>query len=145
MTWVLILLGALPFVFGGIQNWYMTTHMDYNPPYTLIAVAVLLIWGLLTFLFNKDGGRTKHIVVCLNLIAAVDLFLIGIQELIRHAYWMNPIGAWSQLFYLPILNFGFTFTSWSPRVFLAYAAAFLLMVGASLLGCKLREKWRYER
>ena len=81
MTLVLIVLGALPFVLGGIQNWYMTTHMDSNLPYTLIAFAVLLIWGLIAFLFNKDGGRTKHIVVCLNLIAAVDLFLIPSNHL----------------------------------------------------------------
>ena len=104
MTLVLILLGALPFVFGGVQNWYMTTHMDSLLPYTLIAFAVLLIWGLLAFFFNQDGTQTKRIVVCLNLIAAVDLFLIGVQELILHAYWMNLIGAWSQFFYLPVLH-----------------------------------------
>ena len=142
MTLVLIILGALPFVLGGIQNWYMTTHMDSLPPYTLIAFAVLLIWGLLAFFFNHDGTRTKRIVVFLNLIAAVDLFLIGIQELILHAYWMNLIGAWSQFFYLPVLRLGFSLTSWSPHVFLAYAASFLLMAGASILGCKLREKRR---
>ena len=145
MTLVLILLGALPFVFGGVQNWDMTTHMDSILPYTLIAFAVLLIWGLLAFFFNQDGTQTKRIVVCLNLIAAVDLFLIGVQELILHAYWMNLIGAWSQFFYLPVLRFGFSLTSWSSRMFPAYAASFLLMVGVSLLGCKLREKWRCER
>ena len=92
MTAILVILGAFPFVLGGIQNWYMTTHMDSNLPYTLIAFAVLLIWGLLAFFFNQDGAQTKRIVVCLNLIAAVDLFLIGVQELILHAYWMNLIG-----------------------------------------------------
>ena len=145
MTLVLIFLGALPFVFGGVQNWYMITHMDSILPYTLIAFAVLLIWGLLAFFFNQDGTQTKRIVVCLNLIAAVDLFLIGVQELILHSYWMNLIGAWSQFFYFPVLRFGFSLTSWSSRMFPAYAASFLLMVGTSLLGCKLREKWRCER
>ena len=145
MTLVLILLGALPFVFGGVQNWYMTTHMDSLLPYTLIAFAVLLIWGLLAFFFNHDGTRTKRIVVFLNLIAAVDLFLIGVQELILHAFWMNLIGAWSQFFYLPVLRLGFSLTSWSPRMFPAYAASFLLMAGASILGCKLRKKWRCKR
>ena len=145
MTAILVILGALPFVLGGIQNWYMTTHMDSNLPYALIAFAVLLIWGLLAFFFNQDGAQTKRIVVCLNLIAAVDLFLIGVQELILHAYWMNLIGAWSQFFYLPVLRLGASLTSWSSRVFLAYAASFLLMVGVSLLGGKLREKWRCER
>ena len=31
MTLVLILLGALPFVFGGVQNWYMITHSSCRP------------------------------------------------------------------------------------------------------------------
>ena len=118
----------------------MLTYMDYLLPYGLISVFFLLIWGCIAFLLNNRYHKTKAIVISLNLIAALDLLLLGIQELIRHAYWMNSVGKWSQLFYLPMLNLGFSLTNWSHSVFAAYVACFALMVAASLLGCKLREK-----
>ena len=142
MTFLLILLGFLPFFFGGVQNWYMSTYMNSLPPYTLIALSVLFLWGLIAYIFNKQGKQTKQIIICLNSIAAADLVLIGIQELVFHAYWMNSVGSFSQYFYLPILNLGFRLTSWSHHVFSAYAASFLLMVGATFAGCKLKEKKR---
>lgn len=136
-----LVFGALPFLIGGVQNWYMLTYLDSVLPYGLISVAVLLLWGCIAFLLNDRYHRTKAIVISLNLIAALDLLLLGIQELILHAYWMNSVGSWSQLFYLPMLNLGFRLTSWSHSVFTAYAACFALMVAASLAGCKLREKF----
>ncbi|MBS5118385.1 MAG: hypothetical protein KHZ10_10990 [Clostridium sp.] len=101
---------------------------------------MLSAWGLLAFLMNGNGKRTKQIVIFLNLIAAFDLVLIGIQILVLHAYWLNGIGIWTQLFYLPVLNLGFCLTGWSHGVFPAYAAGFILMVGVTFAGCKLREK-----
>ena len=140
MTLLLLALGALPLVFGIMQNWYMTTYMDAQPPYKLIALSVLLLWAFIAFLFNKKGGRTKKILICVNFVAAVDLLLLGIQELLLHGYWMNTVGAWSQLFFLPLMNFSFTLTFWSHRVFPAYAMSFVLLLAAALAGCKLREK-----
>ena len=89
---------------------------------------------------ERKRKRTKQIVIFLNLIAAFDLVLIGIQILVLHAYWLNGIGIWTQLFYLPVLNLGFCLTNWSHGVFPAYAAGFILMVGVTFAGCKLREK-----
>lgn len=140
MIGILVMLGALPFVFGGIQNWYMLTYMDYLLPYGLISVFFLLIWGCIAFLLNGNHQRTKQIVVFLNLIAVLDLILIGVQELIFHAYWMNSIGIWSQLFYLSMVKMGSSLTTWSHGIFPAYVVSFILMVAASFAGCKLREK-----
>ena len=133
--------GALPFLIGGVQNWYMLTHANSVLPYGLISFVVILLWWCIAFLLNNRYHKTKAIVISLNLIAALDLLLLGIQELIRHAYWMNSVGKRSQLFYLPMLNLGFSLTNWSHSVFAAYVACFALMVAASLLGCKLREKF----
>ena len=140
MIAILVVLGALPFVIGGIQNWYMLTYMDSVLPFGLISVSFFLGWGCIAFFLNSNRQRTKEIVIFLNLIAALDLLLVGIQELIFHAYWMNVIGAWSQLFYLPMVNLGFRLTNWSHSVFPAYAVSFVLMVVFSFAGCKLKEK-----
>lgn len=140
MTAALLILGALPFAVGRIQDWYMSANLNSSLPYGVISLAFLSAWGLLAFLMNGNGKRTKQIVIFLNLIAAFDLVLIGIQILVLHAYWPNGIGIWTQLFYLPVLNLGFCLTSWSHGVFSAYAAGFILMVGVTFAGCKLREK-----
>lgn len=137
---IAIIVGALPFVVGGIQNWYMLTYMDSILPYGMISVFFLFVWGCVAFLLNGNHQNTKKIVVFLNLIAVIDLLLIGAQELIFHAYWMNSIGVWSQLFYLPMVNLGFSLTIWSHSVFPAYVVSFILMVAASFAGCNLREK-----
>ena len=140
MIALVVTLGALPFIVGGMQNWYMLSYTDLLLPYGLISVSFLLVWGCIAFLLNANHQSTHKIVIFLNLIAMLDLLLIGVQELIFHAYWMNSIGVWSQLFYLPVINLGFGLTKWGHSVFLAYAAGFVLMVAASFVGCKLREK-----
>ena len=142
MPVILFVLGALPLAVGYIQNWYMMTNMDSPVPYKLIAFSFLFIWGFISFLLNKNGKKTKQIVIFLNLIAALDLVLILIQELALHSYLNNHIGILTQMFYLPVLNLAFSLTSWLHQVFPAYIAGFLLMVGVSFIGCKLREKWK---
>lgn len=134
-----VVLGALPFAVGGIQNWYMLTYMDSALPFRLIPVLFLLVWGCIAFFLNGKRQTTKKIVICLNLIAAIDLMLLGAQELILHAYWLNVIGRYSQYFYLPMITLGFRLTKQFLHVFPAYAVSFILMVGASFIGCKLRE------
>lgn len=140
MTFALIALGALPLGLGSIQNWYMQTHPDARMPYGLIALAVLLLWGTLAFLLNGQGRKTKKVMLFLHAIAAADLLLVAIQELIVHGYFVNSIGLWTQYFFLPLLWLGFGVTGWSAFVFPAYAASFCLLLAAAYLGCKIREK-----
>ena len=135
-------LGVFPFLIGGIQNWYMLTYVDSVLPYGFISLAVLLLWGCIAYLLNDRYHRTKSIVISLNLIATLVLLLLGIQELMLHAYWMNLVGKWSQLFYLPMINLGFSLTNWGHSVFAAYVACFILMVAVSIVGCKLKEKFQ---
>lgn len=134
-----IALGFLPFVFGGIMNWWMMTNPDTLPPYLLIALGMLILWAVISFFMMGRMQHEKKVVLSLNGIAFVVLILLGVQEMVLQAYWMNPLGAWTQYFYLPLLRLGFTFTSWTPSMFFAYIASFLLMLGASILGCNLKK------
>jgi len=136
---ICMILGALPFALGGILNWYLMNRMDAVLPYGAIGICFLLIWGGLGFLLNGKG-QTKKTVLFLNLVALLDLLLLGVQELILGKYWGNAIGTWSQLFYLPLVNLGARLTSWSHSMFAVYGVSFVLMVAVSLAGCKLRKK-----
>jgi hypothetical protein len=46
------------------------------------------------------------------------------------------------MFYLPVLNLGYSLTAWSTSLFPAYVASFFMLVVASLAGCLLRKKKR---
>lgn len=140
MQVILVVLGLIPFALGCFMNWIMTTSSNTLPLFVLFAIFTLVIWAAIAFIVKPYIKSTKKIVIGLNLVAFVVLVLVGIQELLLHAYWQNFIGIWTQFYYLPVLNLGFILTSWSHTVFSAYCAAFLLMVIATLLGCQLRKK-----
>ena len=140
MLVILVVLGLIPFAIGGFMNWYMMTYSNDLPPFTLIGIVTLLMWTAAAFVVKPYIKNTKKVVIGLNLVAFVVLVLVGIQELLLQAYWQNFVGVWTQFYFLPLINISFTLTSWSHSVFSAYCAAFLLMVIATLLGCKLRKK-----
>ena len=106
---------------------------------SLIAILFLLIWGAIAFFVRPRVAGVRTLAVCLNLAAGIDLILVGVQELVLGAYWSNPAGLWTQLYYLPLMNLGFTLTPWSHSVFSAYCAAFLLMLAATFLGARWRK------
>lgn len=135
-----IALGCLPFVLGGIMNWYMLTWPDTMPPYLLIGIAMLLLWAAIAYFMMKRIHNETKVILSLNGAAVVVLLLLAVQEMVLQAYWMNFVGAWTQYFFLPVLRLGFTFTSWTPSMFFAYTAAFLLMLGASVIGCRLKKE-----
>ena len=135
-----ILPGLIPFALGSFLNWLMMTCSNSLPPLALFAIVELLIWSAVAFFVKPYIKNTKKIVIGMNLPGFVVLVLVGIQELLMHAYWQNFLGVWTQFYYLPLLYVGFKLTSWSHSVFSAYCAAFLLMVIATLLGCELRKK-----
>ena len=135
-----LIIGAVPFAIGSLLNWYMMTYTEIALPYTLIAIIFLLLWAAVAFVCNKNGNNTKKVIVFLNLFGFLDLLLIAIQILIFNAYWFNYVGILTQHFYLPILNIGFKLASWSNSVFTSYFLSFALLVLATYIGCKLKEK-----
>ena len=137
---ICVLLGCIPFAIGGFMNWYMLEHVDFVPPYLLIAIGMLAIWTALGYGMKCWLKNSKKVILGLNAVPFLVMVLFGIQNLILGAYWMNFLGSWTQYFYLPMLRLGFRLTAWSSRVTTAVAAAFLLLVAATALGCKLEEK-----
>ena len=79
--------GALPFLVGGIQNWYILAHADSAFPYGLISLAALLVWECIAFFLDKHYRMTRAIFISLNLIAPFDLLLLAFRN------WLfMPIG-----------------------------------------------------
>lgn len=141
MTLLLVLLGALPFLAGWALDLLMH-HLAVFPPLEPVGLLFLLLWGGFAFLLRGQHFGLRRIILSLHGIPALVLVLLAIQELVLHAYWFNPLGLWTQRFYLPVLNLGFALTSWSHTVFSAYCAGFLLMLLAATSGCALRGRLR---
>lgn len=137
MRLLLILLGLLPFAIGGLMNWYIISQ-NAVPSFFLIALLVLLIWGGIAF-WGRRRLEAAQVIFSLNLAPFLVLLLLAVQELVFHAYWFNPVGVWTQIFYLPLMSVSFTLTVWSHSSFTAYGTAFILLVAASLAGCKTAE------
>lgn len=142
MTLPLIPLGALPFLAGWALDLLMH-RVTVVLPFRLIGLLFLLLWGGLAFLLRGRRISLRQVLLPLHTIPALVLVLLAIQELVLHAYWFNPIGLWTQRFYLPVLNLGFALMSWSHTVFSAYCAGFALMFLAAALGCALRGRLRH--
>lgn len=140
MLVILVVLGVIPFALGGFMNWLMMTHSNPLIPFELFGIVTLLIWATIAFFIKPYIKNIMNVVIGLNSVAFVVLILLGIQELLLQAYWLNFVGSWTQYYYLPLLIIGLTLTSWSHSVFSGYCAAFLLMVIVTVLGCKLRKK-----
>ena len=89
MPLLLFLLGLLPFAVGGLMNWAMLAYPDVLPPFSLIAILFLLIWGAIAFFVRPRVAGVRTLAVCLNLAAGINLILVGVQELVLGAYWSN--------------------------------------------------------
>ena len=127
LEFTLTLAGLLPFAAGYGMHWMMTAYPDVRLPYGLIGLAFLLLWGGISFLAGIFARRTPLLsIACMNGVALLVLVL--------GAYFSNAAGIWTQLYFLPLLQLGFSLTSWSSRVFAADAAACLLMAAVSYLG-----------
>ena len=137
---VLLLLGFLPLAFGYLVNYGMMDDESFYRFLRLPGYALLGVWILFSFLGRKLLKSTKQTIMFLNAVACLVLLLIGIQELIFHAYWFNAIGLNTQYFYLSLLNISFMLTRWAHTTFSAYCAAFILLILASWLGCKIQQK-----
>ena len=136
---ILFLLGGLPFAAGYAMSHWMMAHEDTTTNLFLVGLIFLLAVMAVGFFANKSVGNPKHVVLSLMVIPAVVLALIGVQELVFHQYWTNAAGVATQLYYLPLIHMGFSLTFWTPAVFPAYLAAFLLMALAAWAGCSVQK------
>lgn len=139
MLILLILLSLLPFAFGWIANWLIMSHSGTTPPFMLISIVFLLIWAAIAFFAKPHIKSTAKIVISMNAVAFLVLVLNGIQQLLLHSYWLNFVGKWTQVFYLPLVFLGARLTNWCPSIFSAACASFALMVLATWIGSGIRK------
>jgi len=140
VTAVLILLGALPYLFGGLLSWYMTIHPETGWVFPAAAAFTLAAWAVISFLAFRSTDRISKVVIPLNFIPFVDLVLAAVQVLILKNFWPNVIGTYTSLFYLPVMDVGFALTHWTNSMFWAYLVSFILLAGASFAGCELKKQ-----
>ena len=139
----LLFIGFLPLLlFGFYLNHLISTIYYYVAgPYFLFGVAVIAAWfafGMISILLVESK---KEAVIFLNAFALLILLLLLFQEWILGSMWQNQIGLATQMFYLPLIRFGFVMGDMLPRFILpmssftiASAISFVFLVGASYLG-----------
>ena len=135
---LLLLLGLVPFPLGWLVNWLMMNGSSRWLPWYGVIFAV--IWFFLAYCFFPFAKNLVETVVLLNLPAAVVLILLAVQQIFFHSYWLNAAGAWTQIFYLPLVFLVTNSLWWTPSLLPSYCIAFLLLVAVSLLGCVMRRR-----
>lgn len=137
---VLFCAGLLPFLLGGAVNWMVWNIEAYLPPILLCNILTLALWAAIGYAAVKLDVSRKACMFWLHIPATVMLALLAVQELLLQGYWSNFIGQWSQFFYLPLLSLAFRLTEWSSSMIVTYVAAYLLMLTAVYIGCRLRRQ-----
>jgi hypothetical protein len=136
---LLTVLGCLPLPVGRALNDAMMNDLTANHHLWLPGFGLLAVWVLLGLAGRALSGSTKLTLLSLNAVPFAVLVLIGVQELIRHAYWFNAVGTNTQMFYLPLIKISFDLARWSHTMFPVYCTAFCLLVLAAFLGCKAQQ------
>ena len=141
---LLTVLGCLPLAVGRPLNDAMMNGLTANHHLWLPGLGLLAVWVLLGFAGRALLHSTRATLLCLNAAPFVVLALIGVQELIRHAYWFNAVGTNTQMFYLPLIKISFDLARWSHTMFPVYCTAFGLLVLAACLGCMLQQRMQKQ-
>ena len=142
---LLAVLGCLPLAVGRVLNDAMMNGLTAGYHLWLPGFGLLAVWVLLGFAGRALSGCTKLTLLSLNAVPFAVLVLIGVQELIRHAYWFNAVGTNTQMFYLPLIKISFDLARWSHTMFPVYCTAFGLLVLAAFLGCKAQQLTQKRR
>lgn len=138
----LIVFGFAPLLAGHLLDSLMMLLMNTVLPLPLISAAAVLGWGIVAYRWEPKVQKVWKLLLFQNLIPAVVFVLICIQQLGMQRFWSGVVGAWSQLFYLPLLSLGSQLTRWSESMFAGFCASFALLVLGSLTGCVLSRRKR---
>ena len=135
----LIAFGFIPFLLGWAMDFVTRLH-DYSValPVLFISGGTICIWAVAAFLFSRQGILMRKVVLLMNLVAFVDLVLLGVQELF---IGYNAIGIWTQYFYMPVMMPGVMLLWMVPiSLFAIYCVCFVTLLIASFVGCKCYKK-----
>lgn len=71
MSWVLVIVGLVPFVFGGILNWAVMEFPHSAPPFLGAGIVFLLLWGIVAYFMKRYIKSIGKLVALLNLAAFI--------------------------------------------------------------------------
>ena len=143
---VLLMIGFVPLLlFGFFINHLLMTAFWYAPgPYFLISIAVIVVWFVFGMISVLLVSPKKEALLLLNASAFLVLLLIFFQELVLGHMWLNQIGLATQMFYLPLVNFGSVFGGILPfhSFGIISAISFIFLLCASYFGRTTAERLR---
>ena len=135
---LILLSGFLPLLVGFLQN-YLMVQLQVAFPYFLLGLLMMSAWALLSKTLHDPTAARWKTPVLLNLPGFLFLALAILQELVIGAYWTGFFGLAPQYYFLPMLSLSFSLTmNFFSTMPPAYLLSFLLMLAATLMGCKLK-------
>lgn len=157
MIILLITLGLIPLLPGGIM--YLLLVINDNQVsgtiHVIITLLTLILWGVPAYIAKRRTNSTAKTILLLHVIPLINLLLLGIQEFVLNHYWTNFLGTLTQIYIFPfaricgILNGRLAAllhdpcggTHWfGATVFATGLWAFLMMLAAAFIGCKINKK-----
>lgn len=142
----LIGLGIVPLILGFIWD-RLILHGALFLAGAVVGLVLLLLWGYAAYKLSDPAKNPVLQALLMCAFGLLMLLLVLYQELVRGAYWMNCIGMATQLFFLPMLGFGYWLLG--PLDYIeGYIGAFwhegiviwLAMLIASWVGCFMRQR-----
>ena len=136
-------IGFFPLMLFGcyLHHLLLTAFFYVAVPAFFIGVAVIAVWFIFGMISVFFVSSTKEAVLLLNVPAFLVLLLLLFQAWVLESMWLNQIGFATQMFFLPLFNFGFVMAGILPRFILpivdpgvAGATAFIFMLVTSYFG-----------
>ena len=141
-TGTLLAAGMLPLLAGYGLN-FLLLRLPLPVPLGLMGAALLVLWGILAYRLADPGRRCLPQALALCAVGLLMLALTGWQELALGAYWPNPLGFASQMYFLPALSVSAAVMSPFLKVITTwplYAGEWVLLAAVSSCGCALKHR-----
>ena len=136
MTFVFVILGLLPYVFGYfIHQW--TEAGSYGLSEITTAVIFLIFWMILGALGGLWSRRPLKVMANLNFFGFANLVFVAFQLLIFKDFMDNIVGDFSWYFFQPAFGLGAELSTFVPveqTYFIQAAGSYVLMLLFALVG-----------
>lgn len=136
MTFVFVILGLLPYVFGYfIHQW--TAAGSYGLSEITTAVIFLIFWLILGALGGLWSRRPLKVMANLNFFGFANLVFVAFQLLIFKDFMDNIVGDFSWYFFQPAFGLGAELSTFVPveqTYFIQAAGSYVLMLLFALVG-----------
>ena len=137
--------GLIPFALGYAFNYLILRFPLFVRFIFPLSLLCTVLWGRLSYTLSnpRESPFPQALSMCSPGLFVLALLLF--QALVLKRYWMNAIGSWSQLYFLPFLNISSSLLSpplsalWGTASLSAlYAGSWLAMFSSCLTGILLK-------